>query len=107
MTSINTLMLAAALALAAGAASAQMTTGQGSPSGDMQTPPMSSGAMSSDSMSSDSMKMSRMDQKTMKSCQAMDHDAMMQADKCKRLMAKHADMFNSDGTMKSGMSSAH
>jgi hypothetical protein len=45
-----------------------------------------------------------MDMRTMKSCQAMDHDAMMAAPKCKRLMAKHPDMFNSDGTMKSGMS---
>ena len=85
----------AVLTLASGAAWAQTSSPGGSTSGS---------SMSSDSASS-SMKMSKTDMKTMKSCQAMDHDAMMKAEKCKTLMAKHPDMFNSDGTMKSGATS--
>lgn len=56
--------------------------------------------MNKDGMASGSMKMSKRDTATMKSCQAMSHDKMMMARKCKTLMAKHADMFNADGTMK-------
>ena len=85
----------AVLTLSSGAAWAQMSSQSGS---------MGGSAMSSDKMAG-SMKMSKMDIKTMKSCQAMGHDMMMKKMKCKNLMAKHADMFNKDGTMKSDMMS--
>ena len=81
----------AAIALTAGAAVAQDSTSKDN---------MSAGAASSDSMSSGS-KMSKTDMATMKTCQGMAHDAMMADAKCKAFMAKHPDMFNADGTMKS------
>ncbi len=86
----------AAIALTAGAAVAQDSTSKDN---------MSAGAASSDSMSKDSMssgsKMSKTDMATMKTCQGMAHDAMVADAKCKAFMAKHPDMFNADGTMKS------
>ena len=81
----------------AGAASSGMSSGAMSKNG------MSKDGMSKDGMSSGSMKMSKMDMKTMKKCSAMAHDAMMANGKCKTFMSGHPDMFNSDGTVKSGM----
>lgn len=97
MRHIKTLVAGlAAMALTAGAAVAQDSTSQD----NMSAGSASSGAMSKDSMSSGSMKMSKSDMATMKTCQGMAHDAMMANAKCKAFMAKHPDMFNSDGTMK-------
>lgn len=46
------------------------------------------------------MKMSAKDTKMMKSCQAMDHDAMMKNKGCMKMMKDHPDMMKSDGMMK-------
>lgn len=103
MTHFKTLFVGAmAAALCAGAASAQSTTGGSMSSGSTDSMSAgSSGSMSAGGMNSGGMKMSKMDMKTMKSCQAMDHDAMMKAGKCKTFMSAHPDMFNADGSMKS------
>jgi len=96
MTHLKTLVVGvAALALCGGAALAQNNS--------MSSGAMSSGKMNKDNMSSGSMKMSMSDKRTMKSCQAMNHDAMMKSSKCKTFMGNHPDMFNADGTMKDGM----
>ena len=85
-----------ALALTSGAAFAQSNTGGSGPMGAM-------GGMNSGAMSSGTMHMSKTSMRTMKVCMAMTHDNMMKNMKCKRFMAKHSEMMNSDGTMKNGM----
>lgn len=98
MRHIKTLVVGlAAMALTAGAAVAQDSTSKD----NMSAGTASSDSMSKDSMSSGSMKMSKGDMAMMKTCQGMAHDAMMADAKCKGFMAKHPDMFNPDGTMKS------
>ena len=85
-----------ALAIVAGATFAQSNMGGSSPMGAM-------GGMNSGAMSSGKMHMSKTSMRTMKVCMSMTHDNMMKNMKCKRLMAKHSEMMNSDGTMKNGM----
>ena len=95
----------AAMALTAGAAVAQdnSTSKENTSAASKDTTSAASAAGDTTSKdSSASMNMSKTDAATAKSCQAMPHDAMMKDAKCKAFMAKHSDMFNADGTMKSG-----
>lgn len=55
--------------------------------------------MAKDSMSSDSMKMSSSEMKTMRSCQKMSNDAMMNNSKCMAMIKIHPDMMNGDEEM--------
>ncbi|MDQ2860549.1 MAG: hypothetical protein M3T55_07475 [Pseudomonadota bacterium] len=110
MTRLRTFCVAlAAIGLAGGAAVAQSTVSDPAAQPNKSNPDITGNAAAasmgnSNDMSATpnkpAMKMSPMDTKTMNSCQAMSHDAMMADTKCKALMASHPDMMNSDGTMK-------
>jgi hypothetical protein len=84
----------AALGMTAGIAVAQTNMSSAEGPTAMSTGSMNSG----DSMNG--MHVSRMDMRTLRQCGAMTHDAMMATPKCQRMMSKHPEMFNADGTVK-------
>lgn len=61
----------------------------------------SDGAMKTDSMAAKPMAMSAKDMKTMKSCNAMSHDAMMKNKTCMKMAAMHPDAMKDDSMIKS------